>query len=96
MIPGHRLKLRRAYDHLQWMRAYLQPWVEGDNHTEWLEPDPERPNWIQLMASLSDEPSVDPLSLVLGECLHNMRSALDLLAFELAAAYTKPLPRGCW
>jgi hypothetical protein len=39
-----------------------------------------------------EDPPRDPLSLLIGEVLHNLRSALDTLAYSLAVAYTKPLP----
>jgi hypothetical protein len=40
----------------------------------------------------AEQPPRDPVSLLIGDVLHNLRSALDLLAFALASAYTKPLP----
>ncbi len=44
------------------------------------------------MAKLIEQPAPYPLAVKIGECLHNMRSSLDLLAYELAAASTKLLP----
>jgi hypothetical protein len=45
-----------------------------------------------VYATLSEQPPRDPISLLIGETLHNMRSALDNLAFALSSAYTNPLP----
>jgi hypothetical protein len=91
-MADHDRKIERAHEHLKWIDEYLLPWKEGERHTEVLEPDPERQGNLRLMAVLTEEPAEYPLSVVVGECLHNLRSALDLLAYSLAVAYTKPLP----
>ena len=41
----------------------------------------------------AEQPPTDPISLLIGDAMHNLRSALDVLAFSLAAAHTKPLPK---
>jgi hypothetical protein len=41
----------------------------------------------------AEQPPPDPISLLVGDCLHNLRSCLDVLAYALANAYTKPLPK---
>ena len=41
----------------------------------------------------AEKPPTDPLGLLIGDVLHNMRSALDTLAYTLAVAHTKPLKR---
>jgi hypothetical protein len=86
------LKVQRAHHHLQEISAHLGPWINGDKHSSWVESDPNQTGKLAVMATVSDQPPVDPLSVMLGECLHNLRSAVDLLAFDLAVAYTKPLP----
>jgi hypothetical protein len=40
----------------------------------------------------AQQPPTDPISLIIGDALHNMRSGLDTLAYALASAFTKPLP----
>ncbi len=40
----------------------------------------------------AENPPTDPLSLLIGDVVHNLRSALDSLAFALATAFTTPLP----
>lgn len=91
-MSGHELKIRRARQHLEWIDTHLQPWIQGDAHTHWLEPNTDAPSEARVMAKLTKEPRPYPLSVRIGEFLHNMRSALDLLAYELALAYTQPLP----
>jgi len=39
-----------------------------------------------------EQPPRDPISLLVGDALHNMRAALDNLAYALAVAFTRPLP----
>lgn len=85
------LKLLRAKHRLKEIDSFCQEWVKGDGHTVRFKMDPDQPGHVLVIASAT-QPPVDPLSLMVGECLHNTRSALDLLAYELAVAYTKPLP----
>jgi hypothetical protein len=40
----------------------------------------------------AQQPSTYPISLIIGDALHNMRSGLDTLAYTLTSAFTKPLP----
>jgi hypothetical protein len=46
---------------------------------------------ITALATATEEPPTDPLSVLIGDALHNLRSSLDILAYALASAYTKPL-----
>ena len=41
----------------------------------------------------AEAPPVDTLSVIIGDALHNMRLALDALAYTLSCAYTNPLPQ---
>lgn len=47
---------------------------------------------IEAFATVENKP-LDSLRPILGDALHNLRSALDTLAYALAAAFTKPLPQ---
>src|SRR5438067_1095092 len=46
---------------------------------------------LTFYATATKQPPTDPFGLLIGDTLHNLRSALDTLAFALAAAHTKPL-----
>jgi hypothetical protein len=99
----HTLKLRRALDHLQWLNDYEREWFRGDSHhsvrvtqTEldlrgmrgpYGFPLYQFEAWVR-----AEPPPTYPFAMVIGECLHNMRSALDLLAYELAVANVYPQP----
>jgi hypothetical protein len=59
------------------------------------DPLPEGTHWSQdIVTALAtaEQPPTDPISLLIGDALHNMRSALDALAYALAVAFTQPLP----
>ena len=47
---------------------------------------------VTALASAEDPPA-DTFSLLIGDALHNLRSALDALAYSFAVAFTKPLPK---
>jgi hypothetical protein len=48
---------------------------------------------VRVFAAPTRQPPPYPISVLIGDVLHNLRSALDHLAYALACAYTKPLPQ---
>jgi hypothetical protein len=88
---GHELKFQRAFRHLKDIDAFTKGWVDGDHHTTRQEPDPNDGRIV--VYATAEQPGEDPLSLDVGEFLHNMRSGLDNLAFNLAGSFTDPLPQ---
>ncbi len=87
---SHELKLRRAFRHLKDIDDFTKGRVNGDRHTTRQETDPE--DGRVVVYATSEQPAEDPLSLDIGEFLHNIRSGLDNLAYGLASAFTNPLP----
>jgi hypothetical protein len=91
MNRPHERRLDRALYHLESFKAERRAWLEEDPHRFRTELDAERGKnviWAQVIT-----PPPDSLSLIAGDCIHNLRASLDNLAFELALAYTKgPLP----
>ncbi len=84
------LKLRRAYEYLTQLNGAVGAWTNGNHHS--IRVEPGRQSGYVLVKATAEAPPRDPFSLLIGDCLHNMRSCLDLLAYELAIAYTVPLP----
>jgi hypothetical protein len=83
------LKRERAFKHLHDLDIEVQGWINGDHHSVRPEGDPQRgTRWLVT----AEQPPRDPFSLLIGDALHNLRSCLDLLAYALASAYTRPLP----
>lgn len=89
MSFSHDLKLQRAFSHLMKIDELTKSWVNGDHHTVRMEYDE---NGDPVFLASADQPTEDPLSLLIGEFLHNTRSALDNLAYSLALNHTVPLP----
>jgi hypothetical protein len=91
MTFHHERRLDRALYHLESLKAERAAWREERPHRFWTEFDAESGKkviWAQVL-----KPPPASLSLIAGDCSHNLRAALDNLAFELALRYTKgPLP----
>lgn len=89
-VFDHELKLNRAREQLKELHDKSWDWFHsGKHHTVRYEPNPQA--GTDILASAEQIPK-DPFCLLIGECLHSMRSALDNLAYALAVSYTKPLP----
>jgi hypothetical protein len=94
-VYSHEYKLARALQHLEACRQIAKKWI--DLNAKSLPFKFERQvssggtRYIVYWEPIEELPVVE-LGLLVGDFLHNLRSALDHLAYELAAAYTKPLP----
>lgn len=87
--PSYRLKFDRACEHLN----ALERAERGEEPHPYLlahEPDPDGSGHIVRVQQLA----LGMFGCLIGDCVHNFRSALDHLALELAVAYTNPLPAG--
>jgi hypothetical protein len=84
------LKLWRANVHLKQLKAEVDGWIEDAFKTIEETPDPEHPGYHATWVT-PPKPGHASLSLLAGDCLQCLRSALDHLAFELAAAFTIPM-----
>lgn len=94
VIPSFTLKLQRAYEHLDSFKHEADAWVRADPYGIVDEPDPEPPpqpigdncqaRRIRINR-VSDVP--ERLSVIMGDCLFNMRCALDHLALTLAKSH---------
>jgi hypothetical protein len=88
-LEGFVLKMNRAEHHLETIRSD----VEGFNQSEFYETVAEFDYKGRLVARLKNVKQPPPeLSVLIGDCVYNLRSALDQLAYGMAAAYTRPLP----
>lgn len=89
---NHELKLERAREHLQSLDTKIRGWIEEDTYRYVPKLDPESGKKRIYFEVLQDPPP--RYSLIIGDCLHNLHSALDNLVYELATVYTgiDPLP----
>ena len=80
--PSYQLKLDRAAEHLKSIETQERIWRQGNPCRVWTESDIQS-GGKRVWAEVIKSPPVT-LAPVVGDCLHNLRSALDNLAFELA------------
>ncbi len=80
-LTGVELKLRRADRHIAELRALLEPVAAIASNSIVSEPDVDP---SKLIYRVMDVPPIDPAaSVIIGDVLHNLRSALDHLAGQL-------------
>jgi len=70
---------------LQRLKAECRAWLEEHPYRVYAELDAERRNKLIKVEVFRNPPP--ELGLLIGDCLHNMRSALDNLVYDLAIAH---------
>jgi hypothetical protein len=80
---SHRLKLNRALEHLYALHAIEQGWAERDSCVIVDECEIESRKNISRIR-IFEQPADPLLRLLLGDVVHNLRQALDHLAYALA------------
>jgi len=89
-MHNHELRLERAAEHLRNLDVQVRDWLEEAYRYD-AELDPLSGKKHIRMKVLNPPPA--RLRPIIGDCLHNLRSALDNLAYELAVAHQGgPLP----
>lgn len=85
-------KLDRAKEHLKTLRREIEPVEQRDTHTIGFEVDADAGKYTFYVRDLEPLPDND-WGLVIGDCLHNARTALDYLMVRLVALVTQQSPR---
>jgi hypothetical protein len=88
-LHGFILKLNRAEEHFRAVRSSIHAFVESDFYD--IASDLDHKGRLVGRVSRLERPEPN-LSVLIGDCIHNFRSALDQLAYELATRHTNPLP----
>jgi hypothetical protein len=83
-LKGIESKLERARHHLEDARAVLGAYSVGDEILREIHPDSG-----MLMLKARIPPLPDAIALTIGDCVHNLRSALDHLIWQLVLANRK-------
>jgi hypothetical protein len=84
-LIGARNKLDRAKTHFDEVNAAIEATLGAEAKASKLPPHEYQPDRQQLIIRCPKPRPIDPsLSLAIGDCVHNLRSALDHLAFQLA------------
>ena len=93
MIPnlsGVRTKLNRAQKHFDEVDAAVESTLGAEKKREDAPPYKYEPRRCELSVFCPKPGPVDPaLPVAIGDCIHNLRSALDHLAFQLAVLNNK-------
>jgi hypothetical protein len=88
---NHQLRLNRAAEHLESLKAELAEWLE-ENPIR-LVPDFDLKSGKKLVRVEGVRQPPTRFAIIIGDVLHNLRAALDNLAYELAeTGYGGPLP----
>jgi hypothetical protein len=91
-LDGCRAKIVRAGDHLETLDREARRFVEDHTYRFDLEQDPDTGHILVVVHSTRQPPVQPPsrLSVIVGDVLHNLRSALDHLVWQLAIIGTGP------
>jgi len=87
----HDLKLARTAYHLNQLHTQIVEWRRHHRLVYRIEGDLNKGEKLVVLAS-GENPGHDPMALIVGDCIHNMRASLDLLAFALLRANHMAMP----
>ena len=79
--PGYRLKFERAKRHFQEASELLAAYIGGRPYAIRRDENPQ--TGLTFWITLKTEPP-DEIALAVGDCIHNLRSALDHIIYELS------------
>lgn len=84
---GPRLKVERAKEHIVQLHAAIEKFVASDPYTHFTEDDPETGDLIyRVTVEPHANEGLGDLAVIAGDAVHNLRSALDLLMWQLVDA----------
>lgn len=90
LIRSVELKLNRAGSQVHLLSQSISTWVAHNPITADCKLRDGRLGFQLIQKDFAENPPLDEWSLLLGECVHNLRSALDNLAFALARVRLDP------
>jgi hypothetical protein len=97
-LSGPSIKIQRADKHLHELADAINRFRESGAYQLAIEPDHEARKHI-LRAKIERAPPVVEWGIVIGDIVHNLRSALDHMMWSLTARYCGPPPEiigGAW
>ena len=80
-----RAKVGWAQHHLDTFKGHVETFLKGHQYLAIGEPDAERGCYVARLKNPPPIPATE-WALMIGDCVHNTRAALDFLAWELAGA----------
>jgi hypothetical protein len=93
-FDGPKLKIRRARHHIEDARSQIGAFLARQPYRVQIETDPDPA--YQRLTLQSLEPLPDEIPLVVGDAIHNLRSALDHLAGDLVRLNNKSDKKVSW
>lgn len=93
-LDSVKAKLQRAEEHAQAVRDEIKPWMETNPYRVSREVNADSTRYSLIAHLVGTEPALQRWSLIVGDCLHNLRSALDHLIYAIAVheSRTEPPP----
>jgi hypothetical protein len=85
-FPASHKKIIRAYKHVDDIYSLLKTFNESDCYDASIDNDPERGINFLCINLRSDKFPLDDVALIAGDALHNLRSALDLMYYQIVLA----------
>jgi hypothetical protein len=83
-LEGARAKIRRANEHWHEIQSQIELWREDRPH-EFIQDKESEPGWTVLRLRIVKSPPLEVGPLV-GDYVHNVRSALDHVVWQLVIA----------
>jgi hypothetical protein len=90
-LTSSRLKLGRARDHLVALTRRVERFVRSDTYRLYSEHDTHTTEHT-LRLRVVKQPKLDVWALLVGDVVHNLRSALDHIVWDLTARHLKVKP----
>jgi hypothetical protein len=91
-LESVRAKIKRAQTHFDEIDSSLQTALSTESQIKPIVPNSDLKRQKQLLISLNKVGIIDSgLPLVIGDCIHNLRSALDHLVYQLAILSSAPV-----
>jgi hypothetical protein len=92
-LDGARLKVIRAQEHLDSLKAEILMYLDGETNEVWSQPTahpyPGQPVMHSLPSIIPGDPPLR-LSTIIGDCVTNARAAVDYVMWELSQQYFSP------
>ena len=91
-LDGARLKIIRAQEHLDSLKAEIRMYLDEQPHEVRSQPAKygHRSSDLQMLPPLIPEEPPLRLSAIIGDCVTNARAALDYIVWELVQRYLDP------
>jgi hypothetical protein len=85
-LDSSHAKLRRASEHLKTLRTHVAAWAAECPHALIVDYNETHTEFFLILKREGPPPQVVPWALMIGDCIYNVRAALDHLVYAIACA----------